>query len=304
MERKFIKLNITKRLFLFGICAVFTILSVACSNQKETGKIDSPSKFTIVTSFYPMYIFTKNITNDVPNVEVINMTEAQTGCLHDYQLSSADMKTLESAKVFVINGAGMESFMDKVTSQMKNLKVVEAAKGIELLESNPHIWVGISGAIKEAKSIAEQLETIDKQNADKYKNNCSEYVDKLNVLRTKMNNALKDVKNRDIITFHEAFTYFAKEFNLNVAGVIEKEPGQEPTAEEIADIMKTVKDKKVKALFTEVQYSPKAAQTIANETGAKVYQFDLAVTGAKNADADSYIKSMEKNLDVLTEALK
>jgi zinc transport system substrate-binding protein len=319
---------------IISISMIFSI--VGCGKMQSTNVSNSQTskKFTVVTSFYPMYIFTKNIAKDIPDVEVVNMTEPQTGCLHDYQLSTSDMKTLENANVFVVNGAGMETFMDKVTKQMTNLKVVEASKGIELIESehehvsanadkhdeeknhkskdkdhehehegNPHVWVGVSGAIQEVKNITEQLTQIDAKNAEKYRKNGNEYVAKLEALKNKMTDSLKNLKNRNVVTFHEAFPYFAKEFNLNVVGVIEKEPGEEPSAEELADIIKIVKEKKIKALFTEEQYSPKAADTIAKETGAKVYQLDLVVTGAKDADPESYIKAMEKNLTVLLEAL-
>lgn len=319
---------------VISIAVIFSIVGCGKMQSTNVSNLQTSKKFTVVTSFYPMYIFTKNVVKDVPNVEVINMTESQTGCLHDYQLSTADMKTLENANVFVVNGAGMETFMDKVTKQMTNLKVVEASKGIELMESehehvqananadkhgedknhksedkdheqegNPHVWVGVSGAIQEVKNITEQLTQIDVENADKYRKNGNDYVAKLESLKNKMTDSLKNLKNRNVVTFHEAFPYFAKEFNLNVVGVIEKEPGQEPSAEELANIIKIVKDKNVKALFTEEQYAPKAADTIAKETGAKVYQLDLVVTGPKDADPESYIKAMEKNLTVLLEAL-
>lgn len=315
-------------IFLISFAMIISLLGCSSTQNTEDGNSQTNKNFKIVTSFYPMYIFTKNIVADIPDVEVTNMTEPQTGCLHDYQLTTADMKTLESADAFVINGAGMENFISKVIEQQKNLKVIEASKGIDLIESeheheheqeaaeheeaeeeeehevNPHVWVGISGAIQEVKNIAEQLAQADSKNAEKYRKNANEYVAKLEKLKTKMLDGLKELKNRDVITFHEAFPYFSKEFNLNVVGVIEKEPGQEPSAQELADMIKLVKEKKVKALFTEEQYSPKAADTIAAETGAKVYQLDLVVTGPKDADPESYEKAMENNLSILLESLK
>ena len=124
-----------------------------------------------------MYIFSLNVAKDVPNVKVINMTKPMTGCLHDYSITTDDMKTLDGAQVFVTNGADMESFMDKVTEQMPNLKVIDSSKGIELIKSegdegyNPHLWVSISNAITQVKNIGEQLATLDPNNAQKYKAN-------------------------------------------------------------------------------------------------------------------------------------
>jgi zinc transport system substrate-binding protein len=265
--------------------------------------------FTIVTSFYPMYIFALNIALDVPGVTVENMTEPQTGCLHDYQLSTADMKSLESADAFIINGAGMESFMDVVTTQMKGLPVVDASRGMELLKAengrdgNPHVWVGISGAIQQVKNITDQLASIDSAHTALYRSNADRYVFRLEALRSRMRQALAGVKDRRVVTFHEAFPYFAKEFDLQIVGVIEKEPGQEPTAEEIAGIIEIVRRQNVKVLFTEDQYPIRAAETIARETGAKIYAFDLVVTGPKNACPSSYEDAMERNLVMLKEAL-
>ena len=106
-----------------------------------------------------------------------------------------------------------------------------------------------------------------------------------------------------IVTFHEAFPYFAKEFGFDIVAVIEREPGSEPGAGELAKTMDLIREKRVSALFTEPQYSPKAAETIANETGAKVYSLDPFVTGTEDAPADSYETAMLKNMDELKLAL-
>lgn len=287
----------------------FALLLSGCGTPATPTAPDA-GPFTIVASFYPMYIFTLNVALDVPGVVVLNMTEPQTGCLHDYELSTADRKTLEGADAFVINGAGMESFMDLIEDQLKDLPVVEASRGIELIESenehtvNPHVWVGISGAIQQVKNIAEQLAEIDAVHAVLYQDNATRYVARLEALRDRMHEALKDVENRRIVTFHESFPYFAKEFDLEVVGVVEKEPGQEPTAEELSVLIDIVRAKDVKVLFTEEQYPVKAAETLARETGAKVFAFDFVVTGPKTASPSSYEDAMERNLTLLKTALK
>ncbi len=262
----------------------------------------------IVTSFYPIYVLTINITRDVPGVKVINMTEPQTGCLHDYQLVPADMKVLEKADAFVINGAGMESFLDKVISQLPNLTLIEGSVGIPLLEDengevNPHVWVSVTGAIKEVENITEGLAKLDPKNSDQFNKNSREYIERLKSLKDKMHEALKDIKTKDIVTFHEAFPYFAQEFGLNIVSVVEREPGSEPSAGELAATIKAINESKTKVLFAEPQYSQKAAESIASQTGAKVYILDPVVTGPNNATHDSYEKTMEENLEVLIEAL-
>ena len=260
----------------------------------------------ILTSFYPMYVSTLNVVGDTPGVDVGCLTPPFVGCLHDYAITAGDMKKLAGADIFVANGAGMESFIDKAVKQSPSLKVVEASKGMKLaFEDNPHIWVGISGAIQQVKNIAAGLAKADPGHAEEYRKNAAAYVEKLDTLRTGMHNALDGLKDRDIITFHEAFPYFASEFKLNIVGVIEREPGSEPNARELAETIEIVKKQNVHALFAEPQYPSKCAMVIEKETGVPVSVLDPVVTGPREpAKArDAYLVAMRKNLDVLKKAL-
>lgn len=299
-----------KKLFylLLTMLLLSTSLLTGCgSNEPQTSPKDG--QLHIVTSFYPMYIATANITKGVEGVQLTNMTKPQTGCLHDYQLTTDDMKTLEKADVFVANGAGMESFLDKVIKEHKNLTVIDASKDISLLEENgqpnPHVWLDVDNAIKQVENISQQLCDADPNHAEAYKANAAVYIGKLKELQAYMNNELKDISHRDIVTFHEAFPYFAQEFNLNIIKVIEREPGTEPSPQELEDIIKDVNKLPAKVLFTEPQYSPIAAETIARETGAHIYALDPIVTGEANEQAlDAYINAMKQNTQTLKEALK
>lgn len=285
-------------------CAAGVSGGAGSGSQEENGTPPT----TIATSFYPVYVFTLNIAKGIPDVRVVDMTKPATGCLHDYVATPDDMKNLEGAQFLVINGAGMESFMDKVSQQFPHLRTIDSSKGIPLLKGtgdqgdNPHIWVSISGAIAQVRNIGGQLAAADPAHAARYRANTDAYIKKLEAQRDKMHLALDGLKNRDIVTFHEAFPYFAKEFNLNVVGVIEREPGSEPSAKDVADTIRRVRTLGVKALFAEPQYPAKAAETIARETGARVYTLDPAVTGPMTADA--YLGIMDANLKVLQEALR
>ena len=156
------KKSITKIACLLLICAViFSGCSSKSKNTSNTNEAANNKVLTIAASFYPMYIFSLNVAKDVPNIKVVDMTKPMTGCLHDYSITTDDMKTLQKAQVFVINGAGMESFMDKVVKQLPNLKVVDSSKNIELIKGsgdegdNPHLWVSISNAVTQVKNIGE-----------------------------------------------------------------------------------------------------------------------------------------------------
>ncbi|WP_399553471.1 metal ABC transporter substrate-binding protein [uncultured Selenomonas sp.] len=292
----------------FCLLTALCLLLTGCGSTNTAGG-GKDGSFHIVTSFYPMYVATINITQGVDGVTVTNMTKPQTGCLHDYQLMTEDMKTLEKADAFVINGAGMESFLDKVIEQQKNLKIIDASKGIELLkdddEENPHVWLSVTDAILQVKNIAEQLKAADPKHADAYEKNAAAYIKKLEALKAEMHAELDTVPNKDIVTFHEAFPYFAKEFGLNIISVVEREPGTEPTPAELQATIEQVKKLPVKVLFTEPQYSPSAAETIARETGAKIYTLDPVVTGEANDQAlNAYIDTMKKNMETLKTALQ
>ena len=288
---------------------VLSVALVGCGGTDKSAEKKTAEPFHIVTSFYPMYVATINITDGVDGVEVYNMTKPQTGCLHDYQLMTEDMKTLEKADAFVINGAGMEDFMDKVTEQQKKLKVIDASRGIELIHDeegdNPHVWLSVTDAITQVRNIADQLKEADPVHAAQYEKNAAAYIEKLTSLKSEMHAALDNVPHKDIVTFHEAFPYFAQEFNLNIIGVVEREPGTEPTPTELQETIEQVNALPSKVLFTEPQYSPAAAETIARETGAKIYTLDPVVTGeATPAAKNAYIDTMKKNMKTLQEALK
>ena len=282
------------------------MLSVAgCGEKVDDGKLK------IVTSFYPVYLETINIVGEIEGVEVVNLTKPQTGCLHDYQLTTEDMKTLETADIFVVNGLRMENFLEKVIETQKNLKIVDASNSEEIYllkegeEVNPHVWLSVTYAMAQVKSIQRQLCELDPEHADIYKKNALHYLNELTTLRDEMHLALDNLPHKDIVTFHEAFPYFAAEFKLNIAAVIEREPGTEPTPQELADTIKTVNELPVKVLFTEPQYSPKAAETIARETGAKIFTLDPVTTGeSKFENRQDYQNKMRQNMKTLQEALQ
>jgi len=261
----------------------------------------------ILTSFYPIYIATLNVAGDVPGVEVKNLTRPFTGCLHDYQLTPNDLKTMAQAGILVVNGAGMESFLESALQQAPQLKLVQASEGIELISGgaegeNPHVWVSISDYIRQVQNIAGGLAAADPAHAGVYQQNAGTYIEQLELLKARMHESLQDISTRDIITFHEAFPYFAREFDLTVVAVIEREPGSEPSARELAETVKTIRRKGIQVLFAEPQYSSRAAETIARETGSTVFTLDPAVTGP--LDKDAYLRIMEANLRELQKALK
>lgn len=260
----------------------------------------------IMTTFYPIYIMTWNICQGIDGVQVFNLTKPDTGCLHDYQLTPGDLQFLADADILVVNGAGMESFMDKITSQYPNLKIVDASRGLRLIEENgevnPHLWVSLSGAAAQTQNISDQLGTLDSAHAPRYQENAHNYIAKLRQLQTEMHQALYNTANRRVVTFHEAFAYFAQEFDLQVVAVLEREPGSEPSAGELGGIIETIQKSDVKAVFAEPQYPADSATVVGKESGVPVFNLDPAVDGPD--DPDAYLQIMQRNAQVLKEALR
>jgi len=287
---------------------IFSSLLIVYSFVCVGATASAAKDIKIVASFYPMYIMAKNVIKDVPGVSVQNLTPPLTGCLHDYTVTTSDMRKLADAQVFVANGAGMESFLDKIIAQHPNLKIIQLSAGIPLIKGggnegdNPHVWVSISNAIIQVKNLGRAMEEFDPDHKELYAKNTADYAAKLEALRQKMHFELALYKGRAIITFHEAFPYFAEEFGLKIAAVIEREPGSEPSAKELAETIEIVKKNGIAALFSEPQYPSAAAQAIAKEAGAKVYVLDPAVTGSD--DYDAYVNIMENNLKVLKLAFR
>lgn len=293
-----------------GIIALsmLIIISILYSGNKKVFSSDNlGDELIICTSLYPMHIMALNITANVPNVRLHSITSPENGCLHNIQLSVTDMKNLDQSDIFIINGSGMEGYLEKVVSSFPNLLIIDASEGLKdhsdhRHDINPHVWVSISMAIQQVQSIGEQLAQLDSRNKDLYLKNTKNYIAKLEELQLRMHRELSSLKNRDFITLHDAFPYFAEEFDFNILAVVLRESDSEPNAKELAETIKLIKEKEVRAIFAEPQFSGLAAQTIAGETGAKVYALDPASSGPIHPNA--YLDIMENNLQTLKEALK
>lgn len=262
------------------------------------------SQPTVVTSFYPIYGMAVNLLKDVP-VTVVNLAAPQVGCLHDYTLSTQDMRTLAGCQVFLINGAGMEGFLTQVAAQFPNLKQVVASQGIELIdEGNPHLWLDVQAAIMMTQNLAQGLGEAFPDHAAAIAANQAAYQQRLESLDAELKEGLKGLARREIVTFHEAFPYFAKAYGLNVAGVVNREPGDALSPAQLAELVTTLKNLGVPPLFIEPQYPELAARTLQQETGAKVYTLDPIVTGPLDERAlTAYEEGMRQNMRTLLEAL-
>lgn len=278
------------------VLAVFILL--CCGISQAANK-------RVLTSLYPIHIATLNVLAGVKGVEVDCLAPPDGGCLHDYSLCADDMVRLSKADVLIRNGMGAEAFLDEPLKRFPAVKVVTTSEGITPIvvgdEVNPHVWLGIQLHIQQVRSIAEGMANVDPVHAGQYKDNAEAYVKRLEALRERYLGGLKDVKSREIVTFHDAFPYFAGEFGFKIVAVIQRHPGVEPGAKELKETIEVIRGKGIKAIFAEPQYPDGAGRVIAAETGAKVLLLDPVVTGPVRPDA--YLKAMDRNLAVLLDNL-
>ena len=296
-----------KYVFVLVMLVVITVVSGLLTNiyVRESGSKQEEQTLTVVTSFYPMYIAALNVIGDTDGVHLQNLSEPQTGCLHDFQLPPEDMKLLSKADVFIINGGGIESFMKDVAKSYPDLTIIEASEGIDLLEDegeeNAHAWMSVATYEEQVNHIAEGLAAADEKHASDYQKHADAYVVKLDALKERQQKVAEKIKGQSVILFHEAYDYVADDYGLNVAYVLDLDEERQVSAGEVADVLAAVRDDHVKYILAEELYGKSMGDTVEKETDAKVIYLDALNRG--DYDADSYIKGMSANIGLIEQYL-
>lgn len=260
----------------------------------------------VLSSFYPVYVAALNVSAGVEGVDVGMMASPRTGCLHDYQLTPGDARALAGADLLLVNGAGMEHFLEKIRTRHPRLAIVEVSEGLPLLEDNPHVWVSPAGARGQVDNVARAFAAADPANASRYAANAAAYKDRISALETRLRAAVGPHAGVPVVMLHGSFAYFAKDLGLRVAAVIESEPGHEPGGRKLAKTIDLMRAGGVKVVFAEPQYSDRLARAVAREAGARVFLLDPVVTGPPEPDAarGAWLAAMETNIAVLRDALR
>lgn len=298
---------------------VVLVLSVCCSCNTPPITNDN---ILLVTSFYPIYIFTLNIVDGIDEINVSCMAEQNTGCLHDYQILSRDAKLIADADVFIINGAGMEAFLEDVYMSNENLRVVDSSEGVRLIENcdehhdnhneethhghnhsvNSHIWMSPENAKIQVNNIAESLESFYPQYKSAIEENKNDYINRLTELSNELNEKAKTLKNENIITFHESYDYLASEYGFNVVATVESHEGAEPSAKGLAQLVDIIEKHNVNVLFIEPDYKGSSAEILSNETGARILTLNPVIKG--DVSLTAYEDIMRENLETILKAVK
>ena len=293
MKNKYVFVTVMLAVLLF-LGVGLTEIYVNHTEEKEDGQ------YTVVTSFYPMYIAALNVVGENDHIRLENLSEPQTGCLHDYQLTPADMQLLSTADAFIINGGGIESFLGEVAEQYPELTIINASEQVDLIEDNAHAWMNIEDYMTQVKTIEAELSAADPADAEQFSENTEAYLAKLSSLKEQADAVKPLTEGKNIVIFHEAYEYVAEEFGMQVSYVMDLDEERQVSAGEVADVVRTVTDGGVRVILAEELYGKDMGDTVESETDAKICYLDTLVRG--DYDADSYLNAMQQNITLLKEA--
>lgn len=264
----------------------------------------------IAATTLPVYQFTSMLVEGT-DLTVTRLVTESVSCLHDYSLNVRQVKAVESAELIVINGGGLEDFMNDL---LAGKQTIDASANIELLENchshehddhhhghshqrDAHIWLSPAHAMMMAENICAGLKEAYPEYAALLDSNLSGLLQKLQALLDYGNAQLTDLSCREMITFHDGFAYFAHCFGLEILAAVEEEAGSETSAHQLIELITLAEHHNLPAIFTEANGSDASAKVIAAETGATVYTLNMAMSG------EDYFAAMYHNIDTIREAL-
>lgn len=286
-----------------------------CAGTQSGAENDSSLRAAATT--YPVYLFAQAVTQGVEGVEVSLVIDQQVSCLHDYTLTMRDMRAVEQADVLLINGMGLEDFLEDV---LVGRTVVDCSQGIQAREpeeshdghdhgslgdshshdTDPHIWMDPRNAAVMVQNIAEGLAELDPEHAQDYRDNAAAAARELTEFREEMLSLLEG-GHYDLITFHDGFGYFADSFGMHLLAAVEEEEGSEASARTIVEITHLVADNDLPAVFTEVNGSDATAQVICRECGVETYPLSMCMSGDGGGLA-AYEEVIRGNIETIMEA--
>lgn len=301
-----------KKKVIIGLLSIATLgLLVGCNSTKNGKKTsENQEKLSIVTTFYPIYDFTKNIVGNEGEVKLMIPSGTEP---HDFEPSAKDIAKIEDADIFVYHNENMESWAENLHSKLdkKRVTIVKGTQGMELMPGiaggehthkfDPHTWNSPKMAIKEVESITKQLEEKYPKKAKIFETNSEKYLKELRKLDNEFSNELNNANTKEFVTQHAAFGYLARDYGLKQIPIAGLNPDQEPSASRLAQLKKYVVDNNIKYIYFEEVNSDKFAKTLANEAGVQTEILNpLESLTQKQMDrGDNYISIMKNNLSSL-----
>ena len=279
--------------------AALCLLLTGCSNG------ETPAQIAATT--LPVYEFTVRLCAGT-DLTVSRLVTESVSCLHDYTLNVGQVRAARGAEVVVLSGGGLEDFMSDI---LQDKPVIDSSVGISLLkcteehdhdhhhhETDNHFWLSPENAGMMARNICEGLARQYPMYSAVFAENLKTLTADILAVQTYANTQLGQLSCRELITFHDGFSYLADAFGLTVLKSMEEEAGSEASASELKELITLVRTHRLSAVFTETNGSTAAAGVIAAETGTAVFALDMAMSG------DSWFSAMYHNIDTLKEALE
>ena len=291
------------------IVASITLFVAACSSTGASGSADAGGlKVVATTTVFADLI--RNVGGD--RIAVDSIIPAGAGP-EDYEPKPDDARKLADADLIVSNGVGLDDFLDDLIDAAGEGTAARLilGEGLETImvegEANPHFWLDPSiVADHYLPAILTKLAELDPAGSGEYEANATAYENQVRQLDASNKAKIEEipVENRKLVTFHDAFPYFARHYGFEEVGVILENVGQEPTAAELAALVETVKAANVKAVFSEMQFSPDLSRTLADEAGVAQVVTTLYNDTVGPPPVDTYLKMMEWNVDEIVKALR
>lgn len=305
-----------------------TALLAGCGAAGSTTENAESDKLQVVTTFYPMYDFTKQVAQD--DAEVSMLLEAGME-VHSFEPSSQMIAEIQDADVFIYNSPEMETWVPDVLASIdtSDMVVICASDAITLLEYegeahahdheseeeganaghshtvDPHVWLDPVLAQTEVSTIAEGLAEADPDNAEDYLENAGIYDGKLNELDEAYRVAFEGTENRTFVTQHAAFAYLAARYDLNQISVTGLNAEVEPSAAALATLSDYVKANNISHIYFENNASSQTAETLAEEVGVELAVLSPleGITEEDQKKGSDYISVMLDNLEALKKSI-
>lgn len=316
-----------KKQVVASFLSLFLLLSSCGAPSRSTAADDT---FTVAAMTYPIYLFASRVAAGAEGTAVETVINQSMSCLHDYTLTTSDMKLLQGADLLLLNGVGLEDSMSSAISS-SGLPTADCSAGVPLLhygedseehadhgqeehddghdshdhgEYDPHIWMDPERAAVMVDNIAKALAQADPKNSELYRANASAYAAELTSLAAELREKLAGVAPRELITFHEGFGYFADSMGFTVLKSIEEEAGSEASARELTEISALVREHRLPAIFMEINGSDATAKAVVRETGTALARLSMLMSAdaAPQESDDPYRAGMEHNADAIVEA--
>jgi zinc transport system substrate-binding protein len=282
-------------------------------------------KIQVIASIYPVADMVRQVGGDHVQVTCVLPPGASP---HTFEPKPSLVRAFSSARIFFMIGAGLEFWANKfIKLAGPNLMTVVLSRGVDLIAStehdherhphektagtsknepavaNPHIWLDPVIAKSMVDKITAALCKVDPAHIPYYNQHSRNYLKKLDRLDHLIAATTAGFKNKRYVAFHPAWAYFARQYGLEPVGVIEAAPGRNPTPLQIKNIIVSIKQYHIRAVFAEPQLNPRAAEIIAQEANVRVLLLD-PIGGPKQAFGDTYVDLMTHDLNILKEAME